>query len=124
MESILHSNARAIASEIINNNLRGIKQWCFENTHMLAKINSPLEYKLISCEYINILKNAEHSRAIDFLRKSLQTLTMSQEEKINIEKLTILLLIGSEMEIDIRPYLEQMRRMFLEAFSKIYQVNL
>ena len=75
----LYENAFEIIESIGKNELRPLKNWCYDHTHSLMKIRSPLEFKLITCEYINILNNNSHEKAIEFLRKSLKTMRLTEK---------------------------------------------
>jgi uncharacterized protein Smg (DUF494 family) len=94
----MYEKAFAIAEAIQKNELRPLKDWCYEHSHYLARIKSELEFKLICCGFINILNNSGGARAVEFLRKEVMTLSLTEEEKEELKKLTFMVLTDENGE--------------------------
>ena len=69
------------------------------------------------------MKNSGNAKATEFLRKSISNVYLSEEDKKELKKYTLLILLYQKEEEPFPSILEETKQAFLETFERIYQIS-
>lgn len=103
-------------------------KWCHDNQSKLHKQNSTLEFNLRTQEFIEILRQNNHTDAMTYACKYLSTFEDTHEHEVN----QYMALLHRPIDIEISPYKEMfdekrwqsLMEQFRKEYYNLYQLNL
>lgn len=96
----------------------------FENGHMLNKLESPLEFDLLCCQYVSLLLAGQAVDGCLLLRERLGSLTLTPAQKKTVQKLTLFLVVMELQQPYLPYYLRTLKASFMASACQIYGVSL